>query len=153
MICKLYFPLISFSLQLEWPTCNISLLLSHASYWLKSNRGLIVFFKPFSLFLIPSFQPRAKIIFHIRLRPVLPKSAASFLFDIRKFLVIFSQLVIQNLKKMHGDVFGKKCESASDKLHSALHTFTVAGTPYIMWISGFKLCTLYSSASGAFCSL
>jgi len=42
--------------------------------------------------------------------------------------------------------FGKKSESASDKLHSALYTFNVAGSSHIK-------CTLYSSAHCAYFSL
>ena len=39
---------------------------------------------------------------------------------------------------MHGEVFAKKCQAASDKLHSAMYTFAVPGTTYVMCISGFK---------------
>jgi len=46
---------------------------------------------------------------------------------------------------MHEEIFRKKCESASDKLHSALYNFTVICSSHIKWISGFILCTLYSS--------
>ena len=35
--------------------------------------------------------------------------------------------------------------SASDKLQAALHKFTVSCSSLMKWISGFILCTLYSS--------
>jgi len=60
---------------------------------------------------------------------------------------------MQTFSKMHGELIGEKCVSTSDKLHSALYTFTVAGTSLITWLSRYTLCTLYSSACGAFCSL
>jgi hypothetical protein len=43
-----------------------------------------------------------------------------FSFDILKLLAICSQLVIQTFSKLHGELFGKKCQSASDRLHSVL---------------------------------
>jgi len=76
-----------------------------------------------------------------------------FSFDIQLFLVICSRLVIGTLSKLHGELFGKECESTFDKLHSALYTFTVAGTSQMKWISGVILCTLYSLAHSAFGSL
>ena len=45
--------------------------------------------------------------------------------------------MIQILSKLHGEVFGEKCESASDKLHVAQYTFTVADTSHIKCISLF----------------
>jgi len=50
-------------------------------------------------------------------------------------------------------MFGKKCESASNKLQSALCMFRVAGIPHLMYTSVFVVCTLYSSACCAFFSL
>jgi len=35
---------------------------------------------------------------------------------------------------MHGEIFGKKCQSTSDKLHSAPYTFNVAGTYMLIHI-------------------
>jgi len=60
--------------------------------------------------------------------------------------------VIETFSKLYEELFGKKCESASVKLHFALYTFIVAGISYITWISWFIVCTLFSSSSGAFFS-
>jgi len=65
-----------------------------------------------------------------------------FSFDIQTFLAICSLLVIQNLSKLHEEMFGKKCQSTSDELQSALYKFTVAGTSHIMCTSVFIVCTL-----------
>jgi hypothetical protein len=74
-------------------------------------------------------------------------------FDILMFVFVYSGLVIPTLNNLYEDIFGRKCESASHKLHYALYTFTVAGTSHIMQTSGFIVCTLYSSAHGAFFSM
>jgi len=46
---------------------------------------------------------------------------------------ISSLLVTLSLSKLHWEIFGKKCESTSDKLHFSLYTFTVVGTSHNMW--------------------
>jgi hypothetical protein len=101
---------------------------------------------PFSnhsaLLLITNFDARAKILFHIMLRKFLLITGASFSFDILRFLAIYSLLVIETSSKRHGKVFGKKCQSTSDKLHSALYTFTVECTSHIKCTSAVMHCTL-----------
>ena len=81
------------------------------------------------------------------------KYAASFSFDILPFIAVCSLLVIDTLSKLQGELFGKKCESASDKLHSALYTLTVAGMSHITWISGILLRQFCSSANIVFFTL
>jgi hypothetical protein len=39
--------------------------------------------------------------------------------------------MIQTLSKLHEGLFWKKYESASDRLHAAVYTFTVAGISHI----------------------
>ena len=56
----------------------------------------------------------------------------------------------RDIKKIHEEIFVKKCESDSDKLHSALYNLPLAGTSHIKCISVFILCTLYSSDHFAF---
>jgi len=46
---------------------------------------------------------------------------------------------------MHELVFGKECETASNKLHAELYNSTATRSLHIKWISGLILCTLYSS--------
>ena len=82
--------------------------------------------------------------------PILLKSAAQFSFDILTFHAICSRLVIQTLRKLHGELYGKKCESTSDKLHSILYTFTFADTSYIMQTFRYNVSTLYSSVKDVF---
>jgi len=74
------------------------------------------------------------MLFHIRARPVLLQY--NYFFDnILKILVTCPRLVIEIFSKLYEELFGKKCDSASEKLHSALYTFIVAGISYITWIS------------------
>jgi len=40
-------------------------------------------------------------------------------------------LVIQTLSKLYEEVFGKKCDTSSDKLRAAVYKFTVAGTSHL----------------------
>ena len=73
-----------------------------------------------------------------------------FSFDILAFLSICSWIVIETLNKFHVEIFVKKCELESDKLHSALYNLPLAGTSHIKCIYVFILCTLYSSDHFAF---
>jgi len=54
-----------------------------------------------------------------------------FSFDILNFLAICSRLLVQKLGTLNEELFGKKCESATYQLHSALCTFTVLDTFHI----------------------
>ena len=73
-----------------------------------------------------------------------------FSFDILAFPSICSWIVIETLNKFHLEIFVKKCELESDKLHSALCNLPLAGTSHIKFITVFILCTLYSSDHCAF---
>ena len=81
---------------------------------------------------------------------ILLKFAVFFSFDILAFLCICTWVIIEILKKFHEEVFVKKCESESDKLHSALYNLPLAVTSHMKCISVFILCTLYSSDHCAF---
>jgi hypothetical protein len=54
------------------------------------------------------FQTRAQILFHIRVTPILLKSAALFSFDIQTFFVIYTRLMILTLNKPRVDILVKK---------------------------------------------
>jgi len=90
----------------------------------KVERELIVDFKSFFKLSYTKFT-----IFHIIIL-VWNQFCLNLLlrlsFDSLTFLVICSRLVIEALSKLNEEVFRKKCNSASDKLHYALFTFTVA---------------------------
>ena len=81
---------------------------------------------------------------------ILLKFAAFLSFDIRTLLSICSWIVIETLTKFHLQIFVKKCELESDKLHSALYNLPLANTSHIKCISVFILCTLHASHKGAF---
>jgi hypothetical protein len=133
-------------------TVNIHPPFYQASHSVNQTEAWTSFLSHSSLFLMLNFQTRAQILFHIRVNPILLKSAALFSFDIQTFFVICTRLVILTLNNLRVDILVKKCESASDKLHPALYSFTVGGTSHFKWISGFILCTLYSSDHCAFIS-
>jgi hypothetical protein len=73
-----------------------------------------------------------------------------FSFDILAFFSICSWIVIETLNKFHVEIFVKKCELESDKLHSALYNLPLAGISHIKFITVFILCTLYWSHNCAF---
>jgi hypothetical protein len=73
-----------------------------------------------------------------------------FSFYFLNFLSISSWVLIETLNKFHLQIFVKKCELESDKLHSALYNLPLAVTSHIKCISVFILCTLYSSYHFAF---
>ena len=102
---------------------------------------------------MPHFQARSHIVFHIKIRQILLTSAASFLFEILTSLAICSHVGDRDIKENARRSVWKKCQSQSDKQHSALYIFTVTGTSNIMQTSGFIVCTLYAKAHSAFFSL
>jgi len=73
-----------------------------------------------------------------------------FSFDILAFLSICSWVVIETLNKFHVEIFVKKCESESDKLHYSLYNLPLAVISHIKCVSVFILCTLYTSDHFAF---
>jgi len=135
-------------------TVNIYRLFSHTSYSLKSNTGLIIFSKSFCTFSYFKFRCSCTDVISYC---VLTNSAFNvvfhFSFDILRFIVISWWISDTDLLRTARGFIWKEFESASDKLHSPLYTFTVAGTSHIMWLSGFILCTLYSSAHSACVSM
>jgi len=81
---------------------------------------------------MPKFQARTQTLFHIRLRSILLKSTASLFIWCPKiprycFSVSYTAITQNSGRKILR--FGKKCQSASEKLHSALYTFAVADKP------------------------
>jgi len=131
-------------------------LFYHPSYSLKTIKELFVLFKSFFAFYVPNIKALAQVIFHIKLRPILLKSVGSFFICYPMdpcYLLSVCDKDIKQTARIIVFWVGKKCVSASDKLHSALYMFTVTGTSHIKWMSGFTSCTLYSTVHGAFCSL
>ena len=68
------------------------------------------------------------------------------------YCLLFFPVNDSELGKLHKEMFGKKCESASDKMHSAVCTFTDVGTSQDKCFYVVTVCTLYSSEHGAFFS-
>lgn len=112
----------------------------------KTDRGLIVVFKSFLAFSHSKFPCSCTDIISYQVRAIMLKPRASFFIWYPNIDCYFSWLMIQLLCKLHGELFGMKRQSASENLHDALCTFTVAGISHIKCLSRFVLCTLYLSA-------
>jgi len=153
---KFSFPLLSFVQWTQWHTLMIHRLFSQGFDWLKTDRILGVVFKPVyltSLILVPiscsnlwldrKFEASALTLFDIRLTLnylQFPTLFFRWYPNIRTFIYCCTS----NCVNTNCFIFGKKCDSASDRLLTALYIYTVKCSSYIKWITGFILYTLYS---------
>jgi len=91
------------------------------------------------------FLQRARTQFYIRLRKKFLNFPTKYSFVTLTFLHIYSREVVQLLLKMPEHeliLWGKKCDSVTDKLHAPIYNFTAKCSSHMKMISGFLICIL-----------
>ena len=102
------------------------------------------------------FQARAHKLYYIWLRTdflTIPTSFFIWKHHNRIYMLFCSVTDIKEFARKRILWFEKQCEFASHNLYAAVNTFTGKYNLHTNCISGFILCTLYSSDHYAFCSL
>ena len=119
-----YFP---FHSKHSGRTVNTHLLFSHSSYSLTANIGLNFFSIQYTVYHIKNFQEHAQILFNIRLKPFLPKSAASFFIWYPNFPCYLFSVCDTDIKQtarriVWDEMWGSIRQAAFSSLLQAIHT-------------------------------
>jgi len=91
------------------------------------------------------FLESARTQFDIRLRKNSLNFPVKYSFVTLTFLPKYSRELVQLLLKMPEHelfLWGKKCESVTDKLHAPIYNFTAKCSLHMKMISGFLICIL-----------